>query len=234
MLAKNSNKTNPLFYQRFLLLQIKGVRLTICLLSLGLVVLVFSLAIAVEVKCPPGIIFSHQVHDSVGIACNVCHAEADTSSKGSHRLLPAKSTCNECHDVEDDENCSLCHSDPAAPRSLEPVTDYSPKFNHAAHASNGIGCLICHAEINSPDSSTSQGLPPMEPCMGCHDGETAERSCIVCHEEPEGKYPADHVPKEWIIDHVFEYSVDLGESCKMCHTNSQCQRCRPDRAILSP
>ena len=31
--------------------------------------------------------------------------------------------------------------------------------------------------------------------MTCHDGQTADKSCIVCHEDPDGKLPEDHQPK---------------------------------------
>lgn len=183
---------------------------------------------------PPELIFSHAAHINMGIDCSQCHTRVDSSDKGTDSLLPVMDACRECHDIDEAETCGLCHSDAENPAALEPVIDYSPKFNHAAHISIGVECESCHEGISLSDSSSTVHLPLMDPCMACHDGETADRSCITCHEKPEGKYPEDHKPKEWTIDHVFEYSIDQGNSCKTCHTNEQCQRCHPDRDILTP
>ncbi|HUU29027.1 MAG TPA: cytochrome c3 family protein [archaeon] len=198
------------------------------------IILLISLSNAVKAQKPPEIIFSHKAHLSLGLECATCHARTETSGKGTDNLLPGKVVCAECHAVQDAKGCVKCHSDKENMRALEQVIDYSPKFSHAAHNKIKIGCESCHQGISISDSLSAAHLPPMKPCMACHDGKTADKSCILCHEKPEGKYPADHQPKEWIIDHVFEFSVDMGSSCKMCHTNEQCQRCHLDRVLLAP
>jgi len=38
--------------------------------------------------------------------------------------------CGACHDVEDAEQCNLCHSDLENPRAVPRVTDYFPIFSH--------------------------------------------------------------------------------------------------------
>jgi hypothetical protein len=170
----------------------------------------------------------------MAIECDACHETAATSKTGGDDLLPAKSVCAECHDVEDADNCGECHAEGSAPTAMTRIVDYNPKFDHAVHDRQGIGCDRCHPGVAESDSSASHHLPPMPPCMACHDGETADKGCIVCHEDPDGKLPEDHKPREWIADHVFAFSLDLGESCKLCHNNEQCQRCHLDRVLLKP
>ncbi|HUU53191.1 MAG TPA: cytochrome c3 family protein [Candidatus Bathyarchaeia archaeon] len=207
---------------------------TISVWLAGFITIFFILFKAAAADKPSENIFSHKVHSEENLECIVCHTNTETSEKGTDNLLPGKPVCAECHDVEDPNGCAKCHSDKENMRALEQITDYSPKFSHAAHHKIEAGCERCHQGVSSSDSSYAAHLPSMETCMACHDGKTADKSCITCHEKPEGKLPADHQPKEWIIDHVFEYSVDMGNSCKMCHTNQQCQRCHLDKELLAP
>ena len=199
-------------------------------------VFLFLTGLFVEAEAPEtsGIAFSHMEHQSQGIECEGCHTKTETSESGADNLLPGKSTCAECHDVEEQSECRDCHVDPESARAMEPIVDYNPKFNHSTHPRSSIECDRCHEGVAASESSSTTHLPSMDPCMVCHDGESAARSCITCHEKPEGKYPADHVPKEWIADHVFDFSLDMGESCKTCHTTEQCQRCHLDRVLLKP
>ena len=56
--------------------------------------------------------FSHMLH-AEQMDCADCHTNVPQSTKLSDRLLPEKEICAECHDVEDEDNCDLCHYDSA-------------------------------------------------------------------------------------------------------------------------
>lgn len=200
----------------------------------SLAVLFTGLSGKMEAGKAGDIIFSHRSHAERGIECASCHPAAETSENGSDNLLPGKNDCGPCHDLNKKETCKVCHGETGDPQALGKVSEYSPKFNHTAHLKIKPGCETCHEGITSSDSSFAVHLPQMKTCLTCHDGLVAKKDCIICHEKPEGKYPENHRPKEWIIDHVFEYSVDKGNSCKMCHTNEQCQRCHLDEVLLAP
>jgi len=199
----------------------KNSMIAVLFFSAGLIFFVVSNSVGA--RKPPKIIFSHGQHAAVlGIECETCHPKAAESTLGTDNLLPGKSECLECHDAE---ACEKFNCDTDIPGVLEPVTDYSPKFSHAVHLKKEIGCERCHEGISLSDSAATEHLPPMAPCMVCHDGTTADKSCIVCHEDPKGKIPADHRPKSWMVEHVAQVLMDNGASCMMCHDNKSCQQC---------
>ena len=52
--------------------------------------------------------FSHSVHDGMA-ECADCHSAVSESQNMSGSLLPVKEDCAACHDVDDDDNCEMCH-----------------------------------------------------------------------------------------------------------------------------
>ncbi|MEA1996110.1 MAG: cytochrome c3 family protein [Gemmatimonadota bacterium] len=210
----------------------KHSRLTMFLLYSGLLFFALILPDSIRARKAPEVIFSHQVHLGMGIECEMCHQKAAESSSGADNLLPGEDACRECHDTGDVETCGDCHSDTLNPRALEPVVDYSPKYSHAAHLGRELKCESCHIGLSGSDSSSTEHLPAMEPCMSCHDGETADRSCIVCHEKEQGKKPADHVPESWLVEHVEPVMNDNGKSCMICHDNRSCRKCHEGEYLI--
>ena len=181
-------------------------------------------------RTKPEVIFPHRYHiEEVGLECELCHAAAQESETGRDDLLPEKDACLECHDMDD---CSKCHSDTENPMAIERVTDYSPKFNHAAHINKEVTCERCHTGISVSDSAVTEHLPAMEPCMACHDGVQADKSCILCHEHPRGKLPRDHVFPVWKIQHGDDARLDDGASCTICHEKNDCQVCHQGDNLL--
>ena len=85
--------------------------------------------------------------------------------------------------------------------------------------------MICHKKLSESPDAVFGNLPQMSLCMECHDGKAADKSCVVCHEDPKGKLPADHQRSGWMVEHVGPVLKDNGKSCLMCHTNEQCQVC---------
>jgi hypothetical protein len=53
--------------------------------------------------------FSHSLHSDLA-ECADCHSSVMQSSTLDDRLLPDHDDCANCHEVDDDEECSTCHS----------------------------------------------------------------------------------------------------------------------------
>lgn len=177
------------------------------------------------------IIFSHEKHlAAAGAECGACHAAAASSQLGTDNLLPGEKSCLGCHEKKD---CGLCHRHPENPRALEKISGYSPKFNHAIHRDLGLDCRKCHETLSEPVCvQPASLLPAMRPCMDCHDGKAADKSCIVCHEDPKGKVPESHQKSGWLVRHVGIVLKDNGQSCLLCHTNDHCQVCHPGNYLI--
>ena len=182
----------------------------------------FSVAFTVTALCwavllgsaqreKPEVIFPHAYHvEEMGMECETCHPGVAESRSGVDDHLPSKDACAECHDVEDTDLCQQCHSNPDQPGSFARITGFSPKFNHAVHIEKKLTCAHCHGAVAKSDSSFTEHLPGMQACMGCHDGMQAQKDCILCHETPGGKIPADHVSPLWIRQHGDDASLDDG------------------------
>ena len=181
-------------------------------------------------RTEPEVIFSHRYHvEDMGVECEMCHKPVGESKTGSDDLLPEKDVCLECHEVE---SCELCHSDTENPRAIERVIGYSPKFNHEIHIKKKVTCEHCHAGVAVSESSATEHVPPMDPCMSCHDGTQADKSCILCHEHPRGKLPPDHVFPVWKSQHGDDARLDDAASCMLCHERNDCQQCHQGDNLL--
>jgi hypothetical protein len=191
------------------------------------------------VKEKPEIIFSHRLHlEDVGLECEACHGKVSESKSGRDNLMPEKSTCLNCHHIEE---CSLCHSRPDGPTKLERFIDYSPKFSHAKHLNKDvparnplkdITCERCHPGISLSDSSSSWHIPGMALCTSCHDGVQQTKDCIICHDHPRSKVPPDHILPVWKNQHGDDARMDNGASCKVCHERDDCQECHQGDNLL--
>ncbi len=164
-----------------------------------------------------GLVFSHLEHAQVAIGCEACHPRAASSAAGGDNLLPGPEACAQCHDQAEcaGYGCAALEGEPPAR-----VTAFSPQFSHAAHLGQGTACDRCHQELAAADSIADNQLPPPTACLECHDIKEL--------------LPENHRPEEWIIDHVFDYSLDGGVSCQVCHSNQSCQRCHLGEVLLRP
>lgn len=161
----------------------------------------------------------HAFHAENEIDCETCHAEAWTSRSGEDELRPGMDLCADCHDVEDEEECGVCHV------SVDDMQGYADRpvaigrFPHAAHVENGMDCAACH--------TIGDGGEPRRPakasCRGCHATASQMADCHVCHLESEPRIPVSHVPR-WMQLHAIEAGWDQ-TGCQNCHTQSDCQDC---------
>ena len=96
--------------------------------------------------------FSHQFHIEEEVACADCHTEVESSVDLSASLLPTMDACANCHDVDDEEECSTCHYE----NVQEPFPVKSPElyFSHKSHMENeNAECTSCHGGLSEVDFS---------------------------------------------------------------------------------
>ncbi|MBW7995849.1 MAG: hypothetical protein FVQ81_04600 [Candidatus Glassbacteria bacterium] len=189
----------------------------------------------------PTIIFPHDMHvEGMELECETCHAGAAESISGTDNLIPGMDVCEACHDIEDTDNCSLCHPDMDNLDVYYRVEDYSPLFNHQVHIEQEFACDLCHKGVSSSASAADLHLPGMgtypvmDLCIDCHNGMRAPNACTTCHlegrgkiQEKRGKIPADHNFSQWIRhrQHGDDAKIDNAESCMACHQRSWCMEC---------
>ncbi|MBN2009528.1 cytochrome c3 family protein [candidate division KSB1 bacterium] len=204
-------------------------------LSVSIIMLILTsyfLLFAVEKQQRSKILkFSHQLHiDDAGAACTDCHVNIESSTLSSDDNLPDKEVCAGCHDVDDDENCTLCHTDlDIAAAMVNPVRDFA--FNHKAHLEQGMKCDACHAGIEKMAIGDGAAIPKRELCNTCHNGLEASMVCQQCHPGVTNLRPDDHT-MAWARDHGTELRTS-GASCSHCHSENYCQTCHESYDLIS-
>ncbi len=145
--------------------------------------------------------FDHAAHSKRGATCQSCHAAATLSTASSDDLMPAEAACRGCHAIDRTRpakvtappqppvRCDACHrgwtgdnTAPAEPPRLV-VPFPNIKFNHHLHASRGIACETCHAQVAKQALATEADLPRMAVCLDCHTGGKQQPTarCGACH-----------------------------------------------------
>jgi len=176
--------------------------------------------------------FSHKLHTvENGLECDNCHSGASASMRGTDDLLPTMETCGNCHDIEDEENCQMCHSDLENPRAVPRITDYSKLFPHKTHIAAGLNCEDCHSQVKVKTEVGAYLLPKMASCMDCHSQRKVSRECSTCHLPEERLKPLTHGP-DFLHNHsnlarIGQSASDASsrQNCNMCHQTSFCQKC---------
>jgi hypothetical protein len=182
--------------------------------------------------------FSHELHSAV-VACEDCHSGVMDASSLNTRLLPEKSVCAGCHDVQDADKCNTCHF----PDVYEPLKQQKSKiiFNHSFHLknnatkTNGEKCLGCHKDINLSVEIDVRGKynPTMDACWTCHaDTKLAANACEACHISTAGLTPQTHKLTQFATKHKFS-AMAPGANCMMCHDNTSCQECHTANSVMT-
>ncbi len=180
--------------------------------------------------------FSHKFHvEDQGIECKDCHQEVMQSD----RLpgLPREESCLECHEKKDD-NCGLCHLDPARPRSWAIDREPGLRFSHKAHQEPAKGnCATCHSGVEKRTAPPARYDAGHEQCMSCHRKDFRKIECRRCHEDlvdseasPLGLYSHEG---DFLKRHG---TLARGDSrvCEHCHRPSDCTDCHQRFDPLTP
>ena len=160
----------------------------------------------------PNLKFNHRIHAARGIACALCHANADAEAMVTRADLPMMATCLGCHDGKQaTTRCTACHLAEADGR-------LRVKLETAATiAAGGTGLLMPSGamkglDAHSPTFRTDHGHVGREEtyCLTCHK----RNDCIDCHGgvvKPPDIHPADYVTL-----HVVDARKNTPD-CSTCH-----------------
>jgi hypothetical protein len=161
----------------------------------------------------------HAIHAENGLECTDCHTQVPTSTSGMDDLLPGMDTCGQCHDVEDEEKCGMCHLNAEEPAGYTTTPRVAQLFPHEVHVKAGLACSKCHLSGGGPEPA----IPEMSLCRTCHATASGFNDCGTCHAAGEERRPASHTP-QWLSTHGLEAGMNV-EQCETCHTQGDCQDC---------
>lgn len=209
--------------------------------SLSLIILLFLTIAAIDInksdepqKTNKDVIkFSHAVHKEV-TDCASCHTGVMESMSLNDRLLPEKSVCATCHDVEDTDQCSYCHYEDVQEPLL--IKKSELLFNHKLHASDQqMECESCHKGLSDVAYSFESATvnPPMANCYTCHNDRTvATNNCETCHISTVNLIPADHQQVGFLKSHKHK-AISMNNNCEMCHDNTFCESCHVSTTMIT-
>jgi hypothetical protein len=185
------------------------------LLSCTVLLLIAGAAGADE---PDRIIIPHGTHFENDVDCATCHEGVEASTAAGERFRPEMDLCADCHDVDDDETCVLCHTNPDEAGDY-PVRAYGAGlFSHAAHEDAGLECAACHG-----DPAGEPVLPAKADCRVCHATADDYAGCAMCHAPGTELVPDTH-DRAWVNLHGAAALESRGR-CALCHTETGCQEC---------
>ncbi len=182
-------------------------------------ILIATLMISVGAAAQDEIIFPHDIHIEQEIACTDCHAGIEAATAVGERFMPAMDFCSDCHEVDDDEQCVMCHTSP------DDAGDYPERifgaqfFSHAAHGGADIECATCHGIL----AESEPRIPGKPDCRACHATAEFFTDCGLCHADPARPIPSSH-HNNWLTQHALPARTAPG-ACFQCHTESGCEEC---------
>jgi hypothetical protein len=176
--------------------------------------------------------FSHELHSELA-ECAECHSSVEESTSLKDRLLPDHDNCGDCHEVDNEEECSTCHIDDTYEALIQ--TESELIFSHKQHIEQELECAACHKDFTVIDYSdeAEQKIPPMEVCASCHSP-VAEgpEFCESCHISTANLIPQNHITNNFNREHKF-LARSFDANCAMCHDNSTCEECHISTNVIT-
>ncbi len=116
--------------------------------------------------------YSHRLHaGDMKIDCQYCHIGVE---KSHHAIVPAVSTCMNCHTVARKDRPEIIklteyyvENKPLQWKRIHKVPDFA-YFNHSVHVNKGIDCVSCHGEIKQMEKVGQMQSFTMNSCLNCH------------------------------------------------------------------
>ncbi len=177
--------------------------------------------------------FSHSLHKEIA-ECSTCHTKATESISLKDNLLPEKSACANCHDVENTEQCNTCHYEDVYEKLIKKKSELL--FNHKKHVTEQkMECVICHRGIDDVDYAfqSAGAFPPMNQCITCHNNQSVARNdCQSCHISTANLIPEDHQQVNFLKSHKFNAN-SMNAECEMCHDNNFCETCHVSTTMIT-
>ncbi|MBN2716820.1 MAG: hypothetical protein JXX14_13295 [Deltaproteobacteria bacterium] len=188
------------------------------------------------------IIFSHNLHSEQGLDCSDCHANIVQDAE--QKIEPmSMDKCGDCHDVEDEEGCKVCHTNAEESDGWQKPTPAPLKFSHQTHKKRQpdvmTDCASCHAGAATATTTATrtQLLPHHEECASCHKKDISLGRCDLCHDRldlydmVENDYYR-HAPG-FMARHGLEASA-AEANCSQCHEQSFCADCHNKNSTIRP
>lgn len=135
--------------------------------------------------------FSHKMHITMGLTCQVCHTNPEPGTTMSY---PATETCLTCHENisngTETAETMLRHSASNLPIPWVRVYAVTPGVNwsHRSHLQAETKCTTCHGDITQTETvSETKAVLAMGVCIDCHRARQAPVVCQTCHAWPSDK-----------------------------------------------
>jgi len=132
------------------------------------------------------ILFPHNRHAALGLACLDCHSTADTRAAAG---MPSVRKCMLCHEKLATEKPGVKQVIAYAKQKREipwqRVYRFEPealvRFRHAAHHRAKIDCTTCHGDVAKATVAEPSVKHTMGTCLTCHRQRKATDDCASCH-----------------------------------------------------
>ena len=168
--------------------------------------------------------FSHKHHVAgVGLDCRYCHTSVEKSSFAG---IPPTKTCMNCHSqiwvnapILEPVRASFRTDTPLSWNRVYDLPNFV-YFNHQIHIKQGVGCNVCHGQIDNMPLTYQATSLLMEFCIDCH---RAPEKYIRPRSEVFNmnyKVPADTTQLEQGLKLKQEYKIASAThmtSCSVCH-----------------
>ncbi|HXU03307.1 MAG TPA: cytochrome c3 family protein [Polyangia bacterium] len=170
----------------------------------------------------PNLKFNHKLHATRGIACALCHANAEMQQAQVTRVdLPMMATCLGCHDGKQaTARCSACHLTEADGRlktKLMSVSTMAAGANGPLVPSGSLRGIDAHGPTFRRDHAIAGRDESY--CLTCHK----RNECIDCHGGV--VKPPDIHPSDYVSLHAVDARRNTPD-CSSCHrTQSFCVGC---------
>jgi predicted CXXCH cytochrome family protein len=105
---------------------------------------------------------------------------------------------------------------PVLARAIDSNTYLSPPGDLRAHLNGASPCTACHRGLEVSDRVTPAALPRMADCLVCHNQIDPPDSCEFCHAKSMNLKPANHTP-DFLDSHSRKSAVFDKASCAVCH-----------------
>ena len=132
--------------------------------------------------------YSHRTHLALGLVCETCHVNAESSALMG---FPETSTCMSCHNaIATDRPAIIQLAEIEAsghPVPWERVYRVLPgvTWAHQPHVEAGVQCGACHGNVAQLDTmAMTTSVTSMASCISCHEGRAADTACATCHAWP--------------------------------------------------
>jgi len=165
------------------------------------------------------IIFPHDTHFDEEVECDTCHEGIAGSTSALESFRPEMDVCADCHDVDDDDECSMCHTNADEAGEYNRPDFGAARFAHAAHLAQDLDCAACHGQ----PTDAAPMIPGKPDCRACHETADNYVDCRMCHAADQQLRPVSHGP-DWQSGHGLCAREDQGQ-CYQCHTEISCQEC---------